>query len=912
MLRFASLLLAFFVIRAADGADYTLPDRVKVLPIAFVPLGEILPTDDEQKLFLRHLIWAQDRYRELLSGDSFEFAETSIQIVRGQKPLDFYRKRSERGAPEIVAELLSHFQVTRFSCPYVFCILLMNSKDSFPEGGGRSINGGTNTGGGMMYIASWELTHNRHFQTTLQHELGHAFGLPHVDVYGYDMNSSASIMSYNPAHHCQGFVPSSTPGRLIPEDRRGLALNDRVFDKTTFVPVRDIPAQYQISRRIVSLGPMKLPSLPDFYPQITTTAGEDVYSKVTNIVREEIKPSAGPGITYDPGTMWHSKPLPNGKASLQVTFPIPVQMSAIAIHSQHSGIYHEVAAVRVETADSDPRVMVVEKEIKLVDEVVPFTPAKATRWLLTLTAGQSQIIVIRGLRFFDGDHEICPHMVPYGQVAVVAQAPNDAVTSQDGDTAEAAINVEKNGAKKKVAPDNPTLERLRKAVKERYKVEITKARKPESKAGVARTIVEQSEATDDDAERFAMLAEAISLAGQSGDLDLALQIVKTLTDQFDVKELEWKERAAAALGSATLSLEMERATALLAQFISLSDEAVAADEYLVAVNIMKSAADMLKKPAFKPLRDDATFMVKQLTAHREAFDATSSAREKLGADPEDPAANLTWGRFVCFYKQDRDNGLKLMAKGDDKVWAPIAQRELSPSQAANDWLQLGDDWFQAGIREKDPIKTLTCNYADHAWQKAVAAATQLHKKDVEQKVDQRMGKLFGTSFVVSKGDSGGVTIPGSNSLSPSEAFTIEFWVSTVAPKGTLLSKKHSAEDSSIIVHLDNAVPNLSVASGGGEGGSGGGGSINDGNWHHLAMVKQGNDLVLYVDGSRAVTSNLKVPLQSRSPWKYGASHNRVACVARFGGLRISKTARYQDAFTPAKVHLKDKDTLLPQ
>lgn len=911
MLRCATLLLVFSLTRVVNGADYTLPDRVKVLPVAFVPSDEKPPTADEQKIFLRHVRWAQDRYRELLSGDTFDLAESTVQIVNGRKPLDYYRKSSERGAPDIVAELLSHFQVSRFSCPYVFCILLMNSKDSFPEGGGRSINGGINTGGGMMYIASWELTHNSHFQTTLQHELGHAFGLPHVDVYGYDMNSNASIMSYNKAHHCQGFTPSSTPGELIPEDRRVLALNDRVFAKTTFNPVRDVPVGYQLSRRIVPLGPMSLPGQPDFYPQIMTTAGEDVLSKVAHVVREEIKPSSGPGITYDPGTMWHSKPLSDGKAVLEITFPTPVQLSGIAIHSQHSGIHHEVTAVRVETADGTPRRRVVDKEIKLVDDVVQFAPTQATKWVLTLTAGPSRIIIIRGLRFFDGDSEVCPHLVPYVHGVEAATIGQNSIAAKTTDDVKAEAS-STDSREKKPTPDNATLEKQRKSVKERFKVEITKARKPEAKASVARTIVEQSDMADDDVEKFAMLAEAISLAGQSGDLELALQVAKTLSDQFDVKNLEWKERAAAAVGSATLSLELEQASALLAQFVAIANEAVAADEYVVAVNVMKSAAEMLKKPAFKPLRDDANFMVKQLTAQREAFDATTNAREKLVLDPEDPAANLAWGRFVCFYKQDRENGLKLMSKGNDKVWAPIALRELSPPQSANDWLQLGDDWLQAGIREKDPTKTLTCDYADRAWQQAVAAATQLHKKDIEQKVDQRLGKLFGTSFVVTKGDSGGVAIPGSNSLSPTEAFTIEFWVSTTAAKGTLLSKKHSGEDASIIVHLDNSVPNLSVASGGGEGGSGGGAAINDGYWHHLALVKQGNELVLYVDGRRGVSSTLKVPLQSRSPWKFGASHNRVPCAARFGGLRISKSARYTDAFTPAKIHVKDKDTLLPQ
>ena len=65
----------------------------------------------------------------------------------------------------------------------------MNSKDRFPEGGiGRIINGGINTGGGMMYISSDELTHNPHLQTSLQYLLGLAFGLVNVEAYGYHPN----------------------------------------------------------------------------------------------------------------------------------------------------------------------------------------------------------------------------------------------------------------------------------------------------------------------------------------------------------------------------------------------------------------------------------------------------------------------------------------------------------------------------------------------------------------------------------------------------------------------------------------------------------------------------------------------------------------------------------------------------
>lgn len=398
---------------AAQTAAYNLPDRVKVLPVAFVPRDQKPPTAAERALFLKHLEMSRKRYQVLLAGDTFELAKSDVQVVRGERPLDFYRQGEERGAPQIVAELLGHFKVSRFECPYVFCILLMNASDSFPEGGGRPINGGLNSGGGMMYIASYELTHNQHFQCTLQHELGHAFGLAHVNVYGYDMNANASLMSYNPKHHNQGLTPSPTPGILIPEDLRVLAFNDRVFSKTTFDVERDIPASYQLAKQIIPLGPMTLPDQPEFYPQVTTDGGEELGSKVSNVVQQEIQPSAGPGITYNPRTMWHSRQLPEGVATLNITFPFPVQLTGLAIHSQHSALDHHVTSMNLHVIDAGKTTLVTEQPVTSVDEVLEFPAATSARWKLTLKSSATRFIVLRGLRFFDGPREVVPHMVPY-------------------------------------------------------------------------------------------------------------------------------------------------------------------------------------------------------------------------------------------------------------------------------------------------------------------------------------------------------------------------------------------------------------------------------------------------------------------------------------------------------------------
>ncbi len=52
----------------AVGQDVVSPRHVKVLPVFFVPKGEPAPTPQQSENLMRHLVWSQTRYSELLPG----------------------------------------------------------------------------------------------------------------------------------------------------------------------------------------------------------------------------------------------------------------------------------------------------------------------------------------------------------------------------------------------------------------------------------------------------------------------------------------------------------------------------------------------------------------------------------------------------------------------------------------------------------------------------------------------------------------------------------------------------------------------------------------------------------------------------------------------------------------------------
>jgi hypothetical protein len=415
-------LLAVFAILAlgADSGPSLEPAQsLEVLPVFYVPKGERPPSAAQKESLADHLKLCRSRYRTMLGGrDTFPIAEGAPRVVRSNATLTELKALPEDAAPHIAADLLAEYKFNRFDCPYVYVAVVMNPKANWPAGGARPLNGGFNTGGGIVILSSSGLDGSPNFQSTLQHEIGHGFGLLHVDAYDYDMGTNASIMSYNPAHHTNGLTPSATPGRLIPEDIRGLALNRRAFPNLKFDPARDIPRDYTLAK-IGWLGPMNIPGQPPYAPSVATPSGAEFGSSINAIVGSRIEPSVDaatvPGTqTFNSKSMWQSGPSPTGWVMAEVTFPATVTLTRVGIHSQHSARHHAADGLRIEYQRRDGFALATEQALDSVDQIVSFRPGTSRVWHIFLHAADGQKVVVRGLRFFTKNGEIVPPPVPFG------------------------------------------------------------------------------------------------------------------------------------------------------------------------------------------------------------------------------------------------------------------------------------------------------------------------------------------------------------------------------------------------------------------------------------------------------------------------------------------------------------------
>jgi hypothetical protein len=463
-------------------------------------------------------------------------------------------------------------------------------------------------------------------------------------------------------------------------------------------------------------------------------------------------------------------------------------------------------------------------------------------------------------------------------------------------------------------PAQAELDTARKAIRELFKTEYAQAKKqPDGKLNLATTLFSKGqEANSDHAVSYVMLSEAADLAAEVGQLGLSWDIIVALTDQFEGNRFLMMEKAAKTASPQVRTFEDMRT--LTAMYGNLAGWSMEVNEYDIAARAMQAASAGVRKPLFANLKEPVNAANKRIAGLKEAFDAVKSARETLQTNANDPVASFAWGRFLCFYKRNWADGLPLLAAGIDPIWSPLAQRELglsemSPPPEGAIITKLGDDWWAAADKEKEPLRSVIQQHAAEAYGRAQADLTGLAKTAVQQKADRVFGA---TKIVETSGDQGGVLVAPVE-LNPGNTFTIEFWVATQATTGAILSKRQNPDgESSIVVSLQEGLAMITSSADLSSESTVGKTKINDGGWHHLAAVKLGKHLLLFVDGKKEAEVEGAESFSSKSAWKAGCSTGLDSVAARVCRIRVSNTARYLFPFDPETQYGKDSATVYPK
>ena len=284
-------------------------------------------------------------------------------------------------------------------------------------------------------------------------------------------------------------------------------------------------------------------------------------------------------------------------------------------------------------------------------------------------------------------------------------------------------------------PDEKAQKSAEQTIKDIFKVEYGK-RSPADKQQLAQKLMTQGLQTGDDfTARYVLFREASSASIQAGDPTTALKAIDELSKTFAVDSIVLKSDTLAKIAPAATALESSRT--LLHCYMGTIEECMGLERFNDAIKLVAFADSLARRV------QDATVVEQLKTIVKDARDFQNeslkfkSAEKVLTSNPNDPAANLTAGRYVAFVKGDWDKGSQLLAKSNG-VLKGLAEKELAASSDAKDQAALGDGWFE--LAQKPDIAKIQSAMRSRAsiwYQKALPAiGGGLLKAKIEKRLEE--------------------------------------------------------------------------------------------------------------------------------------------------------------------------------
>ena len=336
--------------------------------------------------------------------------------------------------------------------------------------------------------------------------------------------------------------------------------------------------------------------------------------------------------------------------------------------------------------------------------------------------------------------------------------------------AASATAIAQEPGRKAAIPDEAAQKAAATLITNVYKSDYEKAKTSAQKIELSRKLLGEGTATKGDSvSRFGLFTIARDLAAKQGDLNTAFNAIDRISLEFEIDKLQMQvDAATTAVKALKIPKDKQACVALLSPLI---DEALASDRYDQAKSL--AALTLLcEREGRDPDR------IKQIVAKSKEIDEIAADFEKvkqakiiLQATPTDSAANFAVAKFLCFFKNDWQRGVSMLALGNDQEFKAVALFELEQQPDA---LKVGDGWWKISESLEGTAKSRTQAHAGEWYQKGLPGLSGLNKVKVGRLLDQlkkdaedlaRLTSSGGTSQPSTKGGTYVVKLLEDNSFS---------------------------------------------------------------------------------------------------------------------------------------------------
>lgn len=246
-------------------------------------------------------------------------------------------------------------------------------------------------------------------------------------------------------------------------------------------------------------------------------------------------------------------------------------------------------------------------------------------------------------------------------------------------------------------------------------------------------------------DQFVLLAAAVDAAVDGVDLRSAVYAADRMAAAYEVDGLGVKADAALRVGPRSNSA-VESAADNVRAAVEISTELARAEDF---VNAAKVCSALQPATANNPaLRAKLQGRIREVGLAREASERFGRDRDKLKASPNDPALNLSVGRYACFVQGAWDEGLAMLAKGSDPVLKRLAAEEVARPAGAEEVVRVADGWWDFAGKQNDAATRAAARaHAVALYAGAVDGSVGLRKAQVERRLADAAAEGGGEAWV---------------------------------------------------------------------------------------------------------------------------------------------------------------------
>jgi len=265
-------------------------------------------------------------------------------------------------------------------------------------------------------------------------------------------------------------------------------------------------------------------------------------------------------------------------------------------------------------------------------------------------------------------------------------------------------------------------------IREVFASDFSKAKTPKEQAALAAELIGHSRETQDASDAYALLDAARTLAITAGDVTVGTRAIAELERRYRVNagglQVKMLEEVATRATGPMLGPVVDGLLAAAVQAAGRGNATAAED-------LLKTAAVAARKARDKQRQDAVLGELKRIREQVKAAEKLAPLVERLELNPNDSAAATLLGKHRCFSEGNWEEGLPLLARGDDAALARLAAAELQPTGAAT---ALGDAWWSYADTLKGSERSQAVGRAVGHYRSSLDGATGLEKIRIEKRI----------------------------------------------------------------------------------------------------------------------------------------------------------------------------------